>query len=107
MTKAIRLKRWFGAFWRLFMAVAAQFQLVQFQLVQFQLVQFQLVQTRAVLEATLRLRALLGRDRHTAVVRAAGSCFVWKARGTGTRGIEAGDIAGRVGRLAVYASFKL
>ena len=97
MTKAIRLKRWFGAFWRLFMAVAAQFQLVQFQL----------VQTRAVLEATLRLRALLGRDRHTAVVRAAGSCFVWKARGTGTRGIEAGDIAGRVGRLAVYASFKL
>ncbi|GEM_PF-3008808 len=50
MMKATGLKRCFSAFWRLFVTVVAQFQLVQFQL----------IQTRAVLEATLRLRAVLG-----------------------------------------------
>lgn len=87
MMKATGLKRCFSAFWRLFVTVVAQFQLVQFQL----------IQTRAVLEATLRLRAVLGRDRHTAVAGAAGSRIVWEARGAGTRGIEAGDSAGWAG----------
>jgi len=44
------------------------------------------------IEATLRLRGLLGLDRHTAVVEAVGSRFVW---GTSTgQGIDAGAIAG-------------
>lgn len=49
------------------------------------------------IEATLRLRDLLGLDRRTAVVEAVGSRFVWDAPGAGPRGIEAGNIAGWVG----------
>ncbi|KUR77441.1 MBL fold metallo-hydrolase [Novosphingobium sp. FSW06-99] len=43
------------------------------------------------IEATWRLRGLLGLDRHTAVVEAVGSRFVW---GEAHPGIVAGDIAG-------------
>ena len=45
------------------------------------------------IEATWRLRGLLGLDRHSAVVAAVGSRFVWGGTGAGA-GIEPGRIAG-------------